>query len=172
MAYASASNVAGLCQNILGSEDNFTTSTCPTLSQVKYWLSSGCSVLEGRLAGAGYSVPVTSGTRAYDWLGDLNCLYAAARAEMSRTNITLAPGQRTRGQVFDEMFWKQLKELLQLDLTQVGVSRGSSGRLYVGGISVSDKDSWEDDTDRVPSRFRRGMFDYPGRQSPDSVSAS
>ena len=34
--------------------------------------------------------------------------------------------------------------------------------VYAGGISVSDKDSIESDTDRVTPAFTRGMMSYPG----------
>jgi hypothetical protein len=34
--------------------------------------------------------------------------------------------------------------------------------LYAGGISVSDKETVEQNTDRVAPFFKRGMHDYPG----------
>ena len=37
--------------------------------------------------------------------------------------------------------------------------------LYAGGISQSDKDSEEDDTDRVAPAFTRGQFDVVGLNS-------
>ena len=41
---------------------------------------------------------------------------------------------------------------------------------YAGGISVSDKSSVEDDTDRIKPMFKRGLFD--SNQTLDPASAS
>lgn len=172
MAYASASDVAALCQNVLGADDTFSTSTCPTLAQVNRWLTSGCAVLETRLQAQGYSVPPGSTTSIYEALKDLNTLYAVTRVEMVRTNPVFGPGQRTRGQVFREMFWEELKELLSTDLTQAGLSRSSTATIYVGGISEADKDTVEDDSDRVEPRFSRDMFDFAGTLKPKSDTSA
>ena len=172
MPYASGSDVAGYCQNILSGASTFGSSTSPTSSAVDNWLSSGCGVLEARLNGQGYSTPITLALPIYAWMRDLNALFAAARAELSRTNMTLAPGERSRGQVFDKMFWDGLKELLAHDLGLMGVSRLAGGRLYAGGTSIEEKDTWEDDSDRVSPRFRRGQFGFPGTEQPDASTAS
>lgn len=172
MAYASASDVAVLCQNLLSGASNFSTSSSPTSSAVEAWLSSGCAVIETTLAGWGYEVPPASTTAVYVWLRDLNALFAAARAELSRTNITLTPGERTRGQLIEEMFWQGLAQLQQQDLTRAGLSRSQYGELYVGGISIDEKASWEADTDRVVPRFKREQFAFPGTVRPSGISAS
>ena len=167
MPYASTSNVAPLCQNVLGGASNFSASSSPTETSVCAWLSSGCSVIESYLAGRGYSVPVGAGTVAYSWLTDLNALYAAAYVEMSRSNVTLGPGERTRGQVFDEMFWRNLNHLGARDLTVAGIARSSYAKLYVGGISVDDKQSIESNSDRVKPRFARNILRSSDVESPD-----
>jgi len=113
----------------------------------------------------GYSVPVAAGI-LYDWLADLNALFAAARAEMSRINVVLGPGERTRGQVFDEMFWDGLRNLSKMNLSGAGATRSTAGKLYVGGISEAVKDTYVDDTDRVKPRFSRRMFDTSGITQP------
>lgn len=172
MAYASSSDVAILCQNILAGASNFSTSTSPTLAAVNRWLSSGCGVIETMLNGKGYSTPVASGTAAAEHLVDCNALFAAARVELSRTNVTLGPGERTRGQVFQEYFEDCMESFFQSDLTLAGVSRQGSGVLYTGGISISDKQSREEDTDRVKPRFNRGQFDTPGTITPNTTTAS
>ena len=172
MAYASGSDVAAYCTNILGGQTGFSYSSCPTISAVNGWLSSGCSIIESQLSGHRYSTPVGAGTAAYDWLKNLNALYAAGNVEMSRANVVLAPGERTRGQVFLEMFWKQLEELCRGDLSLAGLSRSSYGKLYAGGISVSTKQTYETDSDRVEPRFGRGMFSFPGTIDPEVSSAS
>jgi len=171
--YAAASDVGSFCLNLLGNAGStFTTATNPTLGAVNSWLTSGCAVLETQLGSHGYSTPVASTVSAYGWLTNLNALYAAARAEMSRANVSLRVGERTRGQVFDKMFWDELKRLLDMDLTMAGISRSATGVVYVGGISVADKDTHEDDSDRVPPRFTRAQFAFPETIRPDGTSAS
>jgi hypothetical protein len=172
MAYASASTVSGLCKNLLGGEPTFTTSTCPTVYEVNQWLSSGCSIIESTLASCRYTVPVSAGATIYDWIVSLNALYAAAFAELSRTNVTLSNQERTRGQVMLETFEKQLDRLCDGDLTQAGLSRSANGKLYAGGISVADKQSQESTSDRVNPRFGREMFTFPDSLNPNPTTAS
>lgn len=178
MAYATASGVVGYTKNLLGPDKIFTESTCPTLNQVDSWLSSGCSIIETVLSGAKYSTPVPTTSAVYGWVSELNALWAAAHAEWLRTNVTLSPGERTRGQVLYDYFWSELEKLILgiggngNDLTLVGLTRTSVGKLYVGGISYSDKHTWESDSDRVTPRFATGMFDFPGTIKPTANSSS
>ena len=171
MSYGKTTGVAALCFNVLSGSTDFSAISAPTLTQVEGWLSSGCAIIESTLSGAGYSVPVSSGT-VYDWLGQLNELYAVAQVEKARTNISLAPGERTRGQVYEDDFWKGLDRLLARDLTAVGVSRRSGDLVYVGGVSIDDKDEYTSDTDMVGPRFARGMFRFPGTLRPDALTSA
>lgn len=159
MAYSSASQVAGLCANILGGASNFSASSSPNLTLVENWLSSGCGLINSTLNAYGYETPVTQGAapNIYDELTLLNTLYAATWVEMSRTNVTLSLGERTRGQVFNEEFKKGLNSLVNKDLTRAGLSRSSQGIIYVGGIDIDQKDAYDDDTSRVQPRFKRGF---------------
>ena len=177
MAYTSACSVARLCRNLLGQEKVFSQSSCPTLNDVNEWLSSGCSIIESTLAGCRYTVPVASGTTAYGWLSDVNALYGAGMAEMSRTTATVSTDERTRGQVFLEMFWTQLDRLCDSDLSLAGLERANTGPLYVGGTKHSVKRGWRQDTDRVGPRFWRGLgrgdeVIYPTDSGADDTSAS
>lgn len=172
MGYCSASDVAGLCRSLLGGEERFSEDTDPTRNDVDSFISSGCSVLETELQGWGYSVPPAATTTVYQWLADLNRLYAAARAEMSRVTETVGMGERTRGQVFDDWFWRDLDRLKARDLTMAGLSRSTTGKVYVGGTSKAAKQAVEDDSDRVKPAFSRGMFDFPGTRTPRTTTAS
>ena len=162
MAYSSSSDVAALCQNITSGASDFSSRSSPTQEAVNKWLSSGCAVINTYLAGHRYNMPVSSTAAAYQWIANLNTLYAAAETELSRTNITLGPGERTRWSVMLTQFWDELKRLVVMDLTLAGIGRSSTGTLYVGGISESDKDIYEQDTDRVNPRFSKGQFAFPG----------
>jgi len=175
MAYGTPDAVAGLCANLLDGANNFSTSSSPTLARVERFLSSGCSIIETRLKSWGYEVPPIESAVIYDWLSNLNTLYAAAHAEMTRINVTLAPGERTRGQVFYEMFWDGLERLEGQDLSNAGlvptgVSGGTSGGyLYVGGTSIAGKSTVEEDSDRVKPKFHRDMFRFPDSLTPDAA---
>ena len=169
MAYCSASTVVSYCsKNLLGPDRIFTESTCPTLNQVEQYMSSGCAILETVLAGARYTTPVPTTAGVYGWVGRLNALWAAANAELYRMNTTLGPDERSRGQVLMTYFWDELEKLILgiggngNDLTLVGLARTSIGKIYVGGISIDDKQSWESDSDRVKPFAFREMARFPG----------
>lgn len=172
MAYSSASQVAALTRNLIAPSKAFTLSTCPTLTEVNAWLSSGCSLIEMKLAGCGYSVPAASGTLIYDHLAHLNAIYAAAWAHNSRMSATVTADERTLGDRYLSTFKEELGMLCENDLTQVGLSRVSNRDLYAGGISVSDKQAQESDTDRVKPRFSRSMGAFPGVINPGNTTAS
>ena len=156
MAYASGTDVASLCRNLVGSASSFDTSTSPNLTQINLWLSSGCALINSIIGSRGFgAIPTTSA--AYDFARDANALYAAWRAESSRINARVAPGERTRADKFKQDFNDALGELKTMDLSRLGVSVANS-QVYAGGISVADRDSVEADSDRVTSRFIRGMF--------------
>jgi hypothetical protein len=169
VSYSAASSVARLTKNILGPEKNFSFSTCPTIVEVEGWLSSGCSIIETVLTGHKYTAPVTAGTVAYGWISDLNTLYAAGMTEVSRTLTTLSTDERSRGQWMLEQFFDQLEMLVSGklgDLTLAGLGRTSSGTLYAGGISVSVKQTFESDLNRVNPALARRQFRYPGTLDP------
>ena len=127
----------------------------PTVTAVNNWLSSGCALINTRLQAKGFAPPDAS-VAAHDALRDLNALYAVARAEMARTNTKLGPGERTRGQVFDDLFKKGLAEFMAQDLSRAGLVASAAG--YVGGISEAERESVESDTDRTTPRFTRDQW--------------
>lgn len=172
MSYSSASDVAALCRNLIAPSKAFTLSTCPTLTEVNTWLSSGCSQIELKLATCGYSTPAASGTVIYDHLGHLNTIYAAGWAHNSRMTATVTADERVVGDRYLSAFKEGLGELCENDLTLAGLSRVGSRDLYAGGISVSDKQRQEADTDRVSPRFFRNIHTFPGTIDPSATTAS
>ena len=155
MAYASASDVAAICHNLLGNIPNFTTTTCPTLVQVNVWLTTGCAVINGQLASKGVSaIPATS--EAYGIAQQANAAYAGWWAERSRISSRVSKDERSRADMLKSDFDALMKVLLSLDLSRIGVSQTSVA--YAGGISVSDKSTVQSDSDRVKPRFARGML--------------
>ena len=163
MTYAATTDVAAYAPNLTDDGD-FTLASIPTKAQVQAWLNRGYSRINMKLAGMGYTVPATSGTDIYEYLVDLEALYAAARADMARLSARVGAGERSRGQVLMEQFEEGLKGLEKMDLSRAGLTADS--QLYVGGISKSDKAAVEADSDRVAPRFSRGQFRSPGTQRP------
>jgi hypothetical protein len=163
VSYAAASDVADYTPGLLP-DGNFTTTTIPNKAAVERFLSAGCAMIETQLQAAGYGVPVPSNSRVYDQVVDLEALYAAGRAETVRMTSRVAATERTRGQFFNKLFQDGLGELLEMDLSRAGLSPIS--KAYAGGISVSDKESAEDDGDRVKPRFERDQFRHEGVDRP------
>ena len=167
--YSSASNVAFLTPNLLSGASSFAESTKPPSgSAVDFWLSSACGIIETELSSHGFVTPVPAGA-VRDRLAGIETLYGAAMAEMARANVRLGPGERTRGQVFMEMFDDQLESLLKTDLTLAGVGALSAATPYAGGISSSDKDLMESDSDRVKPMFKRELMRFPGTTSAGDI---
>jgi hypothetical protein len=158
VAYATTCQVYAHCYSLVKPASAFDTSTCPSLSEVEQWLTTGCAVINTYLAGKGYGVP-TSGTALHEMLGQANALWAAALAEDSRVSARISADERTRGDRFYRQYEKLMAMVDRMDLSRAGLSQTSVA--YAGGISRSDKDSVASNTDRVPSRFRRGQFRNP-----------
>ncbi len=159
-AYAETMDVAMYCSNLINGVADFSSTTTPTIANVVAWLNRGAAIINNRIKAAGYTLSVGYATDVWRELAELNAFYAVARAEMARTNVRLAVGERTRGQVFEEMFWKGLDKFIAQDLTQIGAGYIHGG--YIGGTSISEKLSVESDSDRVAPRFIRGQFDNNG----------
>mgnify|MGYP001596465617 CR=1 FL=1 len=160
MSYAGCIRTAAMVPNLTNNASSIAeiaTGVVPASAHYVLWLSSGCSLIEGALTAAGYSAPVPATAAAYDFVADLEATYGAARAEMARASPRSAMGERGRGETLMRQFQDGLKMLMAMDLTRMGVTQ--TGKLYAGGISLSDKDTVASDTDRVTPRFERGMFD-------------
>ena len=167
MAYSQASRVAALIPNLLNSASDFTNLAVahPASAQLVAWMSSGCALINARIQSLGYDVPIGSGVVIYDYLADLEATYAAYKAEQSRSSPRVAAGERTRANEFKKAFDSGLGDLAELDLTRMGVAY--TGKWYVGGISESEKEDIESDTDRVKMRFTHGQFSNPDALRPE-----
>ena len=79
----------------------------------------------------------------------------ARRADKQIGRLRIASGR------VSENFFRLAAEL------EKGLSRQAGGTegIYAGGISISDKESEESDTDRVDPGFERQQFDNPGTLS-------
>lgn len=82
----------------------------------------------------------------------------ARRADKQIGRLRIASGR------VSDNFFKLATEL------EKGLSRraGGSDGIYAGGISISDKESEESDTDRVDPGFERHQFDHEGNRPGDT----
>lgn len=158
MSYASSSDVGILTPHLLGTASDFTTSTSPTLAAVNSWLSSGCAIINGKLAAHGYGA-IPTGNAIYGIAQQAEALYGAWWAERSRLSARVSRDENTRDTAFRKDFFDMLNQLVSIDLTTVGVTRTNAPPSdYGGGISVADKETNEADSDVVKPRFGRGLF--------------
>jgi len=162
--YSSASNVAQFTPNLVSGSTDFSTSTTPTKVAVEGWLSTGCSLIHTALNGAGYSTPVSVSTApaVYGQVQNLEMIYGAAMAEMTRLTTRTAANERTRGQVFMKMFTDGLDALVSSDLSSAGLSKSATAPIYIGGVSIDRKETLADDTDRVRPSFQRDLMTWSG----------
>lgn len=156
MAYASASDVAALCRNLLGSASNFDTSTSPTVTQINAWLSAGCALINTTIFGRNYTQAVPQSSAAYEFMTMANAQFAAWQAERSRTLASVQATERTRADMFKRDFNDSLAIIRTMSLGQAGV--GQVSNVYQGGQSGADKALDAGDADTVKSRFVRGML--------------
>lgn len=159
MAYSSASQVFSYCRDILSGSTAFSASTAPTSNDVARWESAGYSRLNRALSGKGYAVPVSSAATCYDELVELEALYAAAMAHTTRNIQQTSSGATTKGAQLMAQFKDGLKDLLSSDLSLAGLTLGTAPMLYAGGLSISDKEVDEADSDLVKPSFYRGLHD-------------
>ena len=102
-------------------------STVPSTTQVTSWLEQAYSIINRKLAGAGYSMPVSSDADVYEELTDLNELYAAAWALRARGMDSITGTPENRADEWMAEFWRRLDELAGSDLTLAGVSQVAAG---------------------------------------------
>lgn len=107
----------------------------------------------------------------YDEEGQANVLAAAAagwRAKAGKYATEFdfsSDGSRYERSQQTENCLKMADKYDDLASRQVPTSAGTGG-IYAGGISQDDKDTVEDDTDRVEPAFIRGLMRYPGGAGP------
>ena len=109
----------------------YTSATHPTDTAVAQWLAEGYAHLNVALAKAGYTTPVGTSATCYAVLTRLNNLYAAAEAERA-VNIGATAETETRAAVLWRLYTDGLKELLDGDLTLVGLAHASTAPVRRG----------------------------------------
>ena len=167
MAFSTCAMVAALIPNILNGAsnlDNMEADVRPASSEIRRFMSGGCSLIIAKFNSMGFSAPVADGA-LYAFVGDIEANYAAWRSELARGSPRTAKGERSRADDFRKAYEANLRQLNMMDLTMLGFTpkEAAGSGWYMGGRSQSDKDSVASDTDRVPGRIRRDQFVNPER---------
>lgn len=173
MAFSTCTMVAALIPNLINGASNLDGlgDLRPASSEIRQFMSGGCSLIVATLASLGFNAPAAGGA-LYDFLGDIEANYAAWRAELSRSSPRVAKGERSRADDFRKAYEANLRQLKDMDLSMMGFTPKFSTGMgwYVGGISQAEKDSVESNTDRVQARFERDKFGNPSLPNDTTTS--
>ena len=139
----------------------FTTASTPTLSQVETFLTMGSAEVAAILTSYGYAQAQTD-SDVLTALERFNVYSAAELIELSRPSAGGGFPQAepvSRVQIFGA--WRrQLRDLLKTGgLAELGAGR--THMLTAGGISISDKEAIEEDSDFEPYKFFHDEFQDP-----------
>jgi hypothetical protein len=162
--------VAGRIPNLINGASDI-ENTCsdtlrPASATIVTFMSGGCALIQAKFNSMGYAAPGAGGTLS-DYLADIEADYAAWRAELARSSPRTAKGERSRADDFRKAYEAALRQLDKMDLSMLGFTPKESGGSgwYAGGISQSDKDVQEADTNRVDAAFKRDGFANPDKES-------
>lgn len=103
----------------LGTIDEQST---PSSWQIEDWLTEGYSEINRALAGAGYTIPASRSAALWPSLRALNDLYVAAYALRARGLDVVEGREESRSEEYLADFRRRLKELVEQDLTALGLS--------------------------------------------------
>jgi hypothetical protein len=140
----------------------FDTSSTPTLAQVETFLTMGSGEIALKLVSNGYSQAQTES----DTLTVLERFNVMAAAELIELSRPTAGGVFTESEPVSRLnafsSWRrQLDMLIKSNgLSALGANRTGTGQT-TGGISISDKEIIETDTDFEPLIFGKDRFQHP-----------
>ncbi len=164
-AGSSAIQMVEAFQRTRTANGTFGTATIPTLTQVETFLTRGKAELAAVLEKHGYSKTQTDA----DVLGvlePLNVKAACYYVELTSPTAGYTSEGEPVGRLSSFRAWR--KEAAELctgrTLADLGATRTyeKSSGLSAGGISISDKETIEEDSDYEPLAFTRGLHEAPG----------
>ena len=157
--YSSCALVAQMIPNLLNNASDFdsiASNIAPGEFQLYRFMESGYSKINSHLKNRGWQHGIHSSCALHDVCADTEAAYVAMRAEMVRASPRVDENERSRIEQFEKQFDDGLEEILALDLTEWGMPY--TKEYFYGSQTIGEVADVEDDTDRVKSRFRRGMF--------------
>lgn len=175
MSYSTCAMVGGRIPNLINGASDI-ENTCdpklvPASATIVTFMSGGCALIQAKINAMGFAAPDAGGLLT-DWFGDIEADYAAWRAELSRSSPRTAKGERSRADDFRKAYEAALRSLDKMDLGMLGFTRleAQGSGWYVGGVSVSDKEAVESNSDRVAPAITRDGFANPERDANDNQS--
>ncbi len=146
----------------------FSASTIPSLSQVEEFITDTYYDIGTKLMAYGYSNIQTDA----DVIGALqhyNALGACAKVELTQPSVGYKAGENTRYDRFYIEFEKVDKLIQSQGFERMGATRSYelSAGLSAGGISISDKETIEDDSDHPAYFFTRDSMKNVGTDTGD-----
>lgn len=159
-SYCSTSDVAALAPMLVRGGSDFTSSTSPTVEQVREFIRWVAADMHTLIYSRGYSGSAEPTATAYPVFTMVNALGAAALAEITRTMQTYRAEDRQRGVQLWRMYQDQMQLLLNSDLSQAGFSVDNVPP-YAGGTEKADKEQDALNSLLVQPRFFRGQFRHP-----------
>lgn len=175
MSYQAYERTAGDCQKEvealcrhLTNAGVFDTTTNPTLANVEKFITDTYDEIGVFLVLAGYAKIQTDA----DIIGTLqhfNALGACAKVELTQPSVGFEDTENTRYNKFFNEF-KEVKELIKsVAFERLGATRSweESDNLTCGGISISDKEDIEEDTNHPNYTFTRTKHKQPSTAYPE-----
>ena len=170
MTYISYERAGSACLNEvqtlerhLTDSGSFGTATVPTLTQIEEFITDSYYELGTYLTDYGYN-RIQAGTNIVGILQHYNALGACAKIELTQASVGYKSGENTRYDRFYTEFMK-VKGLIQSPaFERMGATKGwaLSAGISAGGVSISDKEDIETDTDFEPYMFEKDLHRHPG----------
>ena len=141
----------------------FTSNTVPTLSQVEEFITDTYHEIGNVLITYGYA-KTQDDTDVLGTLQHYNALGTCAKIELTQPSVGYRTGENTR---YDR-FFKEFDKVRGL-IESIGFQRLGATRVYelseymtAGGISISDKETIETDSDFEKYIFEKDLMKHPG----------
>ncbi len=155
----------------LTSSGTFDVNSVPTLTEVEDFITDTYYELATKLLDYGYSMTQTDA----DILGTLqhyNALGACAKVELTQPSVGFKAGENTRYDRFYKEFSKVDTLIKSPAFQRMGATKSYelSAGLSAGGISISDKQDIEDDSDAEPYLFTKDLHKNAGLSTDGDLS--
>ncbi|MFW9991899.1 MAG: hypothetical protein ACFFD4_07545 [Candidatus Odinarchaeota archaeon] len=140
----------------------FDGSTNPTVDQVEKFITDTYDEIGLFLVEFGYAKTQTN----QDVLGVLqyyNALGAACKCELTQPSVGYRANENTRYYEMKKMYMKVREIIQSVGFQRLGATRSweQSAALSAGGVSISDKEDIETDSDHEPYFFTRDLHRHP-----------
>jgi len=162
--------VEALCRH-LTNNGTFDSTTHPNQSQVETFLTDGYDKIGSILAANGYAKEQTN-TDILGVLQPFNAFYAASMIELTQPSVGYEGGENTRYARFFQEFNRVEEFIKSPAFARLGATKSwqESDYLTCGGISISDKEDIEADSDHPDYSFTRKTLRHPSLVSSTDIS--